>query len=366
MNLIDKSTYSKDNNFDFIRLVLAFLVLLHHCKVLPEYNSNFPIFNLAGIAVDAFFVISGLLIVWSFDNKTKLKDFFIKRIFRIYPIYLILILIQSVVLFFLSNNPHNFSLIMKFIKYLSANMFFLNFIQPSIPGVLENLRYKAINGSLWSLKIEALFYLSLPFIYMIYKKFGYKILLIGYLFSAGFFILVSHFNISFLLKSFPSDLRFFIVGISLYFYGYKMKRLCNKAVFGILLPISIMFILSQNFIDKNIFQIYDIFFYPVLIGLCVYFTAFNLYNIKLKHDISYGMYIFHFPIIQMLVHFNPVKCNLITFIILITALTTGLSILSSIFIEEKFIQYGRTLIGKINQNKEPVAARTEPLANATN
>ena len=83
------------NNFDLIRNLLAFLVFFTHWNILTTVNNESFIFHLSGIAIDAFFVVSGFLIWWSFSSDQSVVNFYIKRAFRILPLYLIVVCLQT-------------------------------------------------------------------------------------------------------------------------------------------------------------------------------------------------------------------------------------------------------------------------------
>ncbi len=155
------------NNFDILRLILAVLVFFAHWNILTLQELSNPLFHLSGFAVDMFFIVSGFLIFWSFDNDQNKKHFYIKRFFRIFPLYAFLILLQT--LFFIGFSDGNF---IEIVKYFVVNIFFLNFLAPSVGTTLGSLEVDAINGSLWTLKNEVVFYALVPLIFMLYKKWG--------------------------------------------------------------------------------------------------------------------------------------------------------------------------------------------------
>ncbi len=64
-----------------------------------------------------------------------------------------------------------------FWKYLGANLLFLNFLAPGLPGVFTSHLNYAEDGALWTLKIEVVFYLCVPIIYYLCHRFGTKIIM---------------------------------------------------------------------------------------------------------------------------------------------------------------------------------------------
>ena len=86
------------SNFTILRLLLATMVVLGHFKLLVGiWPLDWP-FNYPFVAVDCFFIVSGYLIASSFDRDGNLLRFFIRRIFRIYPLYVVVITTQAIIL----------------------------------------------------------------------------------------------------------------------------------------------------------------------------------------------------------------------------------------------------------------------------
>ena len=78
---------SRQNNFDIIRLLAAFQVMLghgmHHLKI-SDNNVLFQLFSyFPGVLI--FFTVSGYLIFASFDQNPDLKRYTVNRALRIFP-----------------------------------------------------------------------------------------------------------------------------------------------------------------------------------------------------------------------------------------------------------------------------------------
>lgn len=337
-SLIASQTYKRTNNFDLIRLILSFMVVFYHINELYCYNSGRLIFNLPDFAVSSFFVISGLLVTWSFDKDRNLSDYSMKRFFRIYPLYFAMIVIQMFIMLILVSGIFNTKLLVSCVKYFVCNIIFLNFLQPTILGVFENLKYNVINGSLWTIKIEVLFYILLPLIYYAFKKFGIGFLIFLYFLSAMFsIIVVSNPALSVSPYQFPIQLRFFIVGIIFYLYGYRIKL----SLLSLLLILVILFTINY-FCAGSI--TYKSIIYPICLGFIVYLVGFSKPILNLKYDISYGVYIIHFPVIQLLLFFHYSVGNFYLFMFTVLVLVVLLALLSFVFLEKKFIGLGHRLL----------------------
>lgn len=334
--------FSASNNFDILRLIFALLVFLYHSVFLYGGIVHNILFNIPSFAVQGFFIISGFLIVWSFDRNHDVRKYSLKRFFRTYPLYFILILIQTVIMLILIK-AINLSAIF---KYLSTNLVFLNFLSPSIGNVFNGLRIDAINGSLWTLKIEVAFYILLPIIYHLFSRFGKSILFLLYVASALYFLFVKN---EFWAIMFPTHLRFFIAGIFMYFYGEKIVSVLKNKLF-----ISILLIACLLFLDIYIkADLFKAFIYPAVLGLTVLLGAFCIPAVKIPLDISYSIYVLHFPILQVLAFYNIMPDNFLQFFAISSVLLLSFSIFSGVFIEKRFVYVGHKICDLI-ENKDKI------------
>ncbi|KAA5827289.1 acyltransferase [Algibacter amylolyticus] len=328
------------NNFDFLRVVFAFTVCFSHLIELSQvemFQDYIGLFN-TRLAINGFFVISGFLIVKSYENSKSLRSYFIKRVRRIIPAYLFVILLCA--LFFAVISTYSigdYFLHRQFWKYLIANLTFQNYIEPCLPGVFSNNYLCVVNGALWTIKIEEAFYLLLPLFYWVTKSkknkthiFGVFVYLLSILYF-NYFVSVDMYRIA---KQLPGALAFFMCGIVL----YKNFNFFIKWKHHIILPCLFVFFLEQYIFSIHIFK-------PLAYSFMVFYIAYNfkfLNHFGKYGDITYGVYIYHFPIIQVCVFYglfqvyNPVFVSV--FILLLVVI---LATLSWYLIELRFLSKGR-------------------------
>lgn len=150
-----------ENNLDIVRYYLSFAVLFAHFAELTGTANYFPTSSYT--AVGGFFMLSGFLVFFSYLRSKSLKQYFLRRAQRILPPYIAIVLLCAVGGVFITNlSAGDYFSSSQFWQYLGANLTFANFLQPSLPGVFEGQVYESVNGSLWTMKVEVLLYLSIP------------------------------------------------------------------------------------------------------------------------------------------------------------------------------------------------------------
>ncbi|MDO5655588.1 MAG: acyltransferase [Flavobacteriaceae bacterium] len=325
------------NNFDFIRFSLAFIVMIAHIAVLVPgelYSEIQPYFK-SEIAIHAFFILSGFLVSKSLAHTLTLRKYFIKRIRRIVPAYTFVVIFFGILLSSVSQfSPTEYFSSAQFWKYMSVNLLYQNYLQPCLPGVFENTNTMcAVNGALWTIKIEEAFYLLLPFLAFLNKKiFGKKWLfyLLVYIASILFFNILNHAGLHRFAKQLPGSLCYFSGGIvAFHFFEKIIPNL--KLLF---LPAILIFLIEYFFSDFVILR-------PAALTVIVLFIAyhFSFLNRFGKYgDFTYGTYIFHFPIIQLCVWFSlHTYWNRWTLMFFIIGITLICAVFSWKVIETKFI-----------------------------
>ncbi|WP_394335922.1 acyltransferase family protein [Flavobacterium hydrophilum] len=231
-------------------------------------------------------------------------------------------------------------------QYLGWNLIFLNFMHPCLPGLFENNLICAVNGSLWTLKVEESFYIVLPFIFYIIKKTKktFVVLIIIYLLSLLYwFITDDVLNQPLLAKQMPGYLAYFSVGIFLNLnLDYVLKnrvKLFFTAIISLLITVFFHFQINV--------------FYPAAFGLLIIILAYSiplLNNFGKYGDFTYGLYIYHFPIIQLFRQYDLFnKYNAIIMGGAVVLLTLVFAIFSWFVVEKRFLDRYR------NSNTKKVA-----------
>ncbi|WP_232615707.1 acyltransferase family protein [Photobacterium carnosum] len=188
---------SVQNNFNLLRLLLAIMVVFYHIGVLA--NIDYLLIFSGSFAVKCFFVISGYLITKSYFKNKDLKVYIKSRFMRIYPLYFTVIMVSFFTGLFLTTSSID-DYLSGGVKYLLSNLLFFNYLQPSLPGVFSGIGYhNSINGSLWTIKIEVMFYISVPIIYGYLHKFysKEKLTIAFYMLSLILFYLFSNRKLSY-------------------------------------------------------------------------------------------------------------------------------------------------------------------------
>lgn len=296
-----------DNAFDLLRLVFAlFVVYTHGFFLTGQTDDPFAVFaknqtGLGTMGVLGFFGISGFLVTRSFHQRNNWKHFVYSRALRILPgFYLSLVLSAfffSPLVAFLLGNFVSWN-IQDAASFIFDNLF-VRIRCWSVGTTLSGLPYSgSINGALWSLFPEVLCYgLVLVFgLLGFLQRQRYHV----FLFSA--FALVIHIVLSwndpsatplllaptFLhLTGWTPFLVSFMTGSLLFLFRDRLHFEVRGAILWIIGAIILLRFGGWNLLG------------PVVLPLAVIHAAF-IGKFRLPVDLSYGIYIFHFPVQQLL------------------------------------------------------------------
>jgi peptidoglycan/LPS O-acetylase OafA/YrhL len=328
------------NNFDLLRLVFAATVALVHAGELSGFAALQLINQTlsSGVAVEAFFVVSGFLIFMSFERSSSLRSYAQKRLRRIYPAYFIVVVLCAFGLLAVSTESTRGYFSTGWWQYLCANLLFLNFLQPTLPGVFEGNPLATINGALWTLKIEVMFYISVPLFVFLFRKFKpLPVIALTYLASTIYALLLSQTALrtqsefySNLGHQLPGQLRYFMAGA---FFYYFLPHFEKNARYFLLAGAAILAVDQLH--PLMLLEPFALASVVMFFGLFCYVGNFGRYG-----DFSYGAYIAHFPIIQLLLQSGLFAERPWLFIAAVTACTATAAVLMWHLIEKRFLPHG--------------------------
>ena len=328
------------NNFDLLRLVLAMSVVVFHLGVL----TNSPALSwlahwVSGdIGVQGFFVVSGFLVTMSYDRGRDIRTYAIKRLRRIAPAYVAVVVGAAVLLVLLTSLPWtSYVFSAQWSAYLGWNLVLANFMAPTLPGVFEGNYKQAVNGSLWTIKIEVAFYCMVPLVAMAARWIGrQQAFLLAFTLSTvwlvGFTWLSAWSGQSVWQKlaiQAPGQFSFFVIGA----IAYERTR------DGLPPPpwwSAVVAVVAYAITDGLLHAVVA----PLAVGVMIYWAAigcpkFN--NIARHGDISYGIYLYHWPIMQVFIALGWFKSSPVGTAIVFLMTVIGTAILSWHVVERPFL-----------------------------
>jgi peptidoglycan/LPS O-acetylase OafA/YrhL len=151
------------NSFDWLRLFAALAVIAFHADVLADRTPwSMGEINLGYLGVGAFFVISGYLVTDSRLRTGSLGAFLAKRLLRIEPALIASLIVTTLILGVLASSRTLGEYLRNadVYRYVAKNAL-LYPAAYSLPGVFEhNPAPGIVNGSLWTLRVEFTLYLG--------------------------------------------------------------------------------------------------------------------------------------------------------------------------------------------------------------
>lgn len=333
----------KRNNFDLIRLLLAIAVLFSHSFAIyygMEGIAREPLLiitlgqmTLGAVAVNCFFIISGFLILNSFLHSSSVKSYLRKRVLRICPGFIVAFLL-SVFFFALLGTIHYQKTISNWTAYFQALPIkrlvyeFILFKQPGYSLCFPNMPLpNVINGSLWTIQYELICYMALPVLGIAgalkRKWMGFAMLLLFYLLMllqdlTSFFVFETHPGMRYLnLNNVPRLFTYFFSGMCVYLYRTAIPR-------NIVL---VFFSVAALALSSRIAHAFNLIF-PIAGTYLLFYIAYSrkirLYDFANRGDLSYGVYLYAWPIQELVLYYLHSSISLYQFFfisLLITLLT---------------------------------------------
>lgn len=291
------------NNFNIIRFVAAMMVVLGHMSHLIGVEVNLFLGQaVSTVGVKIFFLISGYLIANSFYNDSNVIRYAIRRIFRILPGLIGVVLFA---VFIVGPICTNLSIREYFSSSVTWNYMknIVLYIQYFLPGVFETNPYPAaVNGSLWTLPVEVLMYIAVPVIFLIFRKIEkWKLAIVLAILTQSLNIGIRLLKLDAYYVIYGTDvvsaltiIPYFFVGIV--FTNEKIKRYLSLQVATGLICVAAMLNFSEIKSELLLFILLPYFIFSFsFVQNPVFKNCFS------KNDFSYGMYLYGFLIQQVVV-----------------------------------------------------------------
>jgi peptidoglycan/LPS O-acetylase OafA/YrhL len=317
-------------NLNGVRFIAAFSVLIHHTEQikylmgLENIYGNYFIKNLGKLGVGLFFVLSGFLITYlllsekSRRGDISTKDFYIRRVLRIWPLYFIIVILGFFVfpIIPIFNEPlrDQYYFDEDFFKRLP---FFLLFL-PNLGFVFFRSPY--LCAQTWSVGVEEQFYAIWPWIIKSKNpiKTFLKFLIIFLLILGTFWLYVFKIsNLSEILKQKIQDglvlffsqfriLTMVIGGVGAYLVFEQKKKILSvlfRKDVQILVYLILFLMLGTGFHFPGLnMEFYGIFFCFFILNVSQNKDSIFYLEQKIIHyfgKISYGIYIYHPAVIVL-------------------------------------------------------------------
>lgn len=302
--------------------------------------------------VQLFFIVSAFTLFNSLQNrytreKKPFLSYAIRRFFRIAPMYYLALFVYSTIVLIYPTHAEGIALNAFFIHGWSIKWF-----NNVVPGG-------------WSIGVEMMFYIILPFIFLKVKNIdqAIKFFILSMVFKAVLEYFLRYFIIAsdkaefdlFLTFYLPNQLPVFSLGIILYFIiekgEFKLDNIKQSTLLSLVGVLTVLLIFESKMLIDNFIS----FGFMFLI-LSIYMSRASgfMLNWPLRQigKFSFSIYLSHFAIIYLLerLDYYYIDFGVLSFIyryLIVAGVTTLFSALTYYLIEEKFQNLGQLIIKKI-------------------
>jgi len=329
-----------DNFFTPLRLLFATLVVIGHACVIglgdPMSEPNlFFRYNFSYLAVNLFFIASGFLVTKSMLYRGDVVEYGSARFLRIYPGLIVHMLFVMLII-----GPLATSLALgdyfTHIDFLKQPFVVLSFIsaQMYLPGIFESNAEHMGSAPLWTLRYELLAYIGTAIIFsmgLLKKKWmalaQFIVPSIAWVAAHGFGVFEA------IPGTVQNLMRFGIAyGLGAAIYAYRDRL--SFHMLGIPVIMALAAITSQ----LQVFEVTMNVMLAYMVMWAAYIKAPRLNFLQKLSDVSYGVYIYHWCILQLIFMWMPTLSVMSLFLIALP-ITFLLATLSWHFVEKPMLKH---------------------------
>lgn len=352
---------SYPNNFDIIRFVLAASVILCHSFAIYYgyekflHTEPFMVWSsqqisIGSVAVDLFFIISGFLIVKSFETSSGTFNYLTKRILRIYPGFIVAFLLSILIAGFIGSElAHNWEGYKLYFHYLykKKELVRLFTLQDSYQKIFfKDSPEPGVNNSIWTIQFEFFCYLLVPlFAWLGFFKNKWCFLiafimmyLIFFLQLKGYIFPFKNWNNLFFGNPYfvPRFVMYFLAGACFYHFRTVIVRSNFLALFAfIALAISFFWI---KCIDMVLPLAGSYFLFFLVFHPRIPFGGFAKYG-----DFSYGVYLYGWPVQALVFYFFKDYIHPYSFFFIALPIAVLMAFLSWHIVEKPLLKFKKTV-----------------------
>ncbi len=326
----------RDNNYNLLRFLAACFIAFYHCFFMamgPEMTDDrFPaLYQLSQIVLNFFFIASGFLIAQSFQRRKDIISYSVARFLRLIPGVFVLSLIICFVI-----GPIVTEIPLKDYFTALATWTYVpvtTALQPDavLPGVFaSNPNPYEIDAALWTLRYEVVCYVGLAILGLwgALKR------------STKFTIITGLVLLAYGLMTYATQLRDIAAINHLMHFGLSFFIGTFFYVYRDSIPLHITIAIGLGLLAFGAHMVWGKLAEPIVIGASAYIVFWLAYIPAgfIRHynklgDYSYGVYIYHYPIQQVLMYaiggFSPFALLFVSL-----PLTIAIAVLSWMLVEK--------------------------------
>jgi peptidoglycan/LPS O-acetylase OafA/YrhL len=307
-----------NNNFDLIRLAAALQVAVLHVLyyLSPQWRDHILCQLLALFpGVPVFFFISGFLISRSYEKTESVRDYTRNRCLRIYPALHVCVALNLIMVYATGYFEKAQAGVVDILALYIAKTTVLQFYNPDF---MRQFGDGVLNGSLWTICVELQFYFVTPILYVLLRRKALNsnlVLVIGIVLSIICNRLLYDTQAEFHDSNYWKLARVsFIPWIYMFLTGVLVQR--NFALISrvfrpyLFFPVLLAYLAYaftlywHGFSFSN--SISPALFFPL--AATVLIAAYSGRELSRKllrgHDISYGIYVYHIPFMNMFLYYQ--------------------------------------------------------------
>ena len=388
--LINNTSSVHFPNLNGVRFIASFSVLIHHIEQVksvfhvPNVYGFFLIKNMGKLGVGLFFVLSGFLITYLLLNERgryhdiNIRNFYMRRVLRIWPLYYLIILLS----FFVFPLIPLFTDVFHEQLYLDANLYkrlgLFSVVLPNIAMIVYGSPY--LCAQTWSIGVEEQFYLIWPWLInsngrkRLIRIALFTVILIGLLLvairlaSQGDEIQTAKRVIPFFFSQFRI-LTMVIGGVGAYLVYYKKERilrilfrpLVQRLVYATLIGM----LLTNVGVPGLTLEFYGLFFCFFITNLAANpgsIVRLEQPVVSYLGKISYGIYVYHTALIILCLKATQTYTAYDPSSVAFTVILYGSSILSTVLVAALSYHYLEQPLLRLKHHFEPT--QTPPAASS--